>query len=132
MQGPNPDNKAPERRLRGRRMTSPAGFRAVFDAEHSEAGRFVVVWAAGHDTATGVRMGVIASKRTFRRAVDRSRAKRLLREAFRLNAERFADNVDLILVARRRILEAGCAEVEADLIRAGHRLGVCKGDGKQA
>ncbi|HEY5687116.1 MAG TPA: ribonuclease P protein component [Yeosuana sp.] len=37
--------------------------------------------------------GVSVSKRHFKRAVDRNRIKRLLRESFRLNKSRYFDNI---------------------------------------
>ncbi|KAF0093147.1 MAG: ribonuclease P protein component [Puniceicoccaceae bacterium 5H] len=50
------------------------------------------------------RVGVIASKR-LGNAVQRNRAKRRLRELFRLYQQRLPANCDLVLVGRRRILE---------------------------
>lgn len=72
----------------------------------------------------GLRLGVVAAKRTFRRAVDRSRAKRLLREAFRLNRWRLAGDVDVILVARRDLLRASLEAVEKDLMDMARRAGL--------
>lgn len=46
------------------------------------------------------RIGVIVSTRTAPRAVDRNRIKRLVREAFRQEPERFMGN-DLVVLARR-------------------------------
>jgi len=66
----------------------------------------------------------VAAKKTFRRAVDRSRAKRLLREAFRLNRWRLAGDVDVILVARSAILKVGRRAVEQDLLEAAARAGI--------
>ncbi len=60
------------------------------------------------------RCGVIASKRTFRRAVDRNRAKRLLREAFRLERGDLPFVCDVVLIGRRRILECRIASVRED------------------
>ena len=76
----------------------------------------MVVWFRYAPDAEG-RLGVIASKRTFRRAVDRNRAKRLLREAYRLNRRRFSNKYDLVVVARRRILDVARKEVEREMCK---------------
>ena len=62
------------------------------------------------------RLGVIASKRTFRRAVDRNRAKRLIREAFRLHRSELKGRTDLVIVARRRILDVGLESVVQEFL----------------
>ena len=46
------------------------------------------------------RIGVIVSRKTAARAVDRNRIKRLVRETFRQQQERFMGN-DLVVLARR-------------------------------
>lgn len=46
-----------------------------------------VVYRFVGDDAGGVQAGVSASKKNFKRAVDRARLKRLLREAYRLQKE---------------------------------------------
>jgi ribonuclease P protein component len=65
----------------------------------------------------GRRVGVVVSKRNFRRAVDRNRAKRLMREAFRLNRPHLTDNADIILSAGRGMAGARLPEVIADFER---------------
>ena len=72
---------------RGRRLT-PAGYRAVFDNQQSRATRYFVMWTRQTEETRG-QLGVVAAKRSFRRAVDRNRARRLLREAYRLNKHRW-------------------------------------------
>ncbi|MFH4316754.1 ribonuclease P protein component, partial [Acinetobacter baumannii] len=55
------------------------------------------------------RLGVTASRRTARRAVQRNRLKRLLREAFRLSRKELESlrwKYDWVLNANRRLLEA--------------------------
>ena len=61
------------------------------------------------------RLGVITAGK-IGCAVVRSRARRLLREAFRLHQHDLAAPVDLVLVARPSIAGRGFAEVERDFL----------------
>jgi ribonuclease P protein component len=63
------------------------------------------------------RLGVVTSKK-IGGAVVRSRARRLLRESFRLHQSDLARPVDLVLIARPSIVGKGLAEVERDFLRA--------------
>jgi ribonuclease P protein component len=63
------------------------------------------------------RVGVITGRKVGP-AVARSRARRLLREAFRVNQRRFVQAVDLVLVARPSIAGKSFAQVEADFLSA--------------
>jgi ribonuclease P protein component len=83
------------------------------------------VWV-GEARTDALRLGVVASKRTFRRAVDRNRAKRLLREAFRLNRSRVEGKGDLVIIARRRILDVKCQAVERELMWLLKKAGIEK------
>jgi ribonuclease P protein component len=62
------------------------------------------------------RLGVVTSKK-IGGAVARSRARRLLRECFRLHQRELARPVDLVLVARPSIAGKKLADVELDLMR---------------
>lgn len=113
---------------RQRRIVRGDDYRRVFAANCRTAGRYQVLWVAD-GPVDAPRVGVVASKRTFRRAVDRARAKRLLREAFRLNRDRFARRTDCVLVARRAILKARRADVERDLMHMARRCRVLRKNG---
>lgn len=76
-------------------------------------GRFVVLWVRDGEDACG-RVGVVASRKVGN-SVARSRAKRRMREQFRLNRNRLSPEFDIILVARRSILDAPIAELNADV-----------------
>jgi ribonuclease P protein component len=60
-------------------------------------------------------LGVITSRR-IGGAVVRNRARRLLRESFRLHQHDLAAPVDLVLVARPSIAGKGFAAVERDFM----------------
>lgn len=60
------------------------------------------LWAAARPNGTGsARLGLIVGKRVLKRAVDRNRAKRLIRESFRQRVEMPAVDVVVRLAAPR-------------------------------
>ena len=91
-------------------------YKAVFAEKRSFYGQTLTIWVARMPDA-GRRAGVIVSKRNFHRAVDRNRAKRLMREAFRLCRHRLEPGVDVILIARSGIADKKCPDVMKDLER---------------
>ena len=119
----------PDRRLsRRQRITASHTFREAFDTGRRYVGRFMVMWLRSGEDAS-LRFGVVTSKRSFRKAVDRSRARRLLREAYRLNRFRFRGAVDVVLVARAGMKDAAFQAVEKDLLALVRKAGVL-GEGK--
>ncbi len=108
---------------RSGRLISPVLFEEAFATGEQFPSRTLVMWIR-HGSGASRRLGVVASKRTFRRAVDRNRARRLLREAFRLNRHRLRPDVDVVLLARRRILEAKRPVVEQNLVACFRDAGV--------
>ena len=71
------------------------------------------------------RLGVITSSR-IGNAVVRSRARRLLRETFRLHQNDLKAPVDLVLIARNSILGKGLTEVENDFLTILRKAGLSK------
>ncbi|MEO7299986.1 MAG: ribonuclease P protein component [Verrucomicrobiota bacterium] len=63
------------------------------------------------------RVGIVTSKK-IGNAVKRTRARRLLRESFRLHQHEIKKPVDLVLVARNSIVGKAFSEVERDFLRA--------------
>ena len=74
---------------------------------------------------TPPRLGVVTSKK-IGGAVQRSRARRLLRETFRQHQHEFAQPVELVLVARNSIAGKKLADVEKDFLSALKRAGLQK------
>src|ERR1043165_6813925 len=73
------------------------------------------------------RVGIITTKK-LGGAVVRSRARRLLRETFRLNQHQLSKPVDLVLVARSSIIAKDRMGVEADFRAAATKAGLLKRD----
>jgi ribonuclease P protein component len=71
------------------------------------------------------RLGVITTRK-LGGAVARSRARRLLRESFRLHQHELAQPLDLVLVARPSILGKGLAGVEKDFLTTLRKAGLLK------
>jgi ribonuclease P protein component len=71
------------------------------------------------------RLGVITPGK-IGNSVARSRARRLLRETFRVHQNDLASPVDLVLVARASILGKDFTAVERDFLTTLHKAGLLK------
>jgi ribonuclease P protein component len=72
--------------------------------------------------ASDPRYGLVATKRSFRHAVDRNRAKRLLRVWIRANQKLMSPDHDYVFIARPPILSTGLAEGSGLMKRALKKL----------
>ncbi len=70
-----------------------------------------------------IRLGITAGKKVGG-AVSRNRAKRRVRELFRITQHEFADGVDVCIVARGRILDASYEKLVRDFRSAAEELGL--------
>ena len=61
------------------------------------------------------RLGIIASKKNVGNAVKRNRCKRLVRELFRRNKDKFPPGSDVIVVIKRDMVGKQYAELEEEL-----------------
>lgn len=64
------------------------------------------------------RYGLVATKKTFKLAVNRNRAKRLLRDWIRFNEQHLRADMDYVFVARHNILDATRDDGRAAMARA--------------
>ena len=74
-------------------------------------------------TRQGTRLGVVTS-RSVGRAVDRNRARRLLREVFRHHQSALTQPARIVMVARTSINKRSYAGVERDFLEALRRSGL--------
>src|SRR3954447_8702448 len=88
-------------RSRRRRLARSAEFERVYRHGRSKANRFLVLYAFPREEGAddGPRLGLSVSRRVGG-AVDRTRVKRVLREAFWQEAERLPEGADYVVVAR--------------------------------
>ena len=101
-----------------RRLSRSAEFERVYRQGRSKGNRFLVLYAFPREDGddAGPRLGLSVGRRVGG-AVDRTRVKRVLREAFWEEARRLPEGSDYVVVARPESL--GLTEREgADGIRA--------------
>ncbi|RUL87139.1 ribonuclease P protein component [Tautonia sociabilis] len=81
------------------RINRPEDFRRAFDRRRSASDDALIVYGTenGKDHP---RLGISVGRKRIRKATDRNRVKRLIREAFRLNKTELPAGVDLVVVPR--------------------------------
>jgi ribonuclease P protein component len=95
----------PHERIRRR-----AEFQAVYERGARIHGRLATLFVLPNQRAAG-RLGIAATKK-LGGAVERNRAKRLIREVFRRN--NIAPGFDVVVVPKRELLNATLIVLEAD------------------
>ena len=109
------------------RLRKQKDFKRVFDHGKSLGGSTVAFYFVQNSIGYP-RAGFVASKKISKRAVDRNRAKRLMREVFRLNKHKLKP-VDIIFIARKGILGKKYQSVEEDFLKLAKKAGILKEQG---
>jgi ribonuclease P protein component len=122
MSAPSPK---PLRFSRATRVTQNRDFvRIRQQGERLAQGCLVANWNKLPEGAAP-KLGVVTSRK-IGGAVQRTRARRLLRESFRLHQHEFTQPIELILVARNSIAGKKFADVEKDFLAALNRARLLK------
>ena len=95
---------------RGEHIRKHADYQKVYERGVKVHGRYLTLFALSNASPIG-RLG-IAATRKLGGAVDRNRAKRLIREVFRRN--KLAPGFDVVVVPKRDLLDASLTALETE------------------
>ena len=99
-------------------------YKRVFDRGRALRAHLLTAYVLKAEDA-GRQAGVVVSKKSFHDAVDRNRAKRILREGFRLVAPELAPDADWVLVGRATLAGKRTADVMDELRYVARKCGLC-------
>lgn len=97
---------------RARRLTGAGSFETVFRDGTRREGRYVQIVIAPAARSVG-RAGFVVGRKALRRAIDRNRLKRLLREFLRAARSRIAD-IDLVIRLKHPIKPETVSQAAAE------------------
>ena len=92
-------------------------FKKVYDEKKSYANKYLVVYLKENGLNRN-RLGISVSKKVGN-SVVRHRLKRLVKESFRLNEEKFLDGYDIVVVLRNAAKDKSYKEIESALLHLG-------------
>ncbi|QQD22820.1 ribonuclease P protein component [Venatoribacter cucullus] len=98
--------------LRSARLLKPAEFKRVFDNTEWRSSSPQLLLLATANEQNQARLGFVLAKKQIKRAVDRNRVKRIIRESFRHHQQQL-DALDFVVLGR-----SGLAELDNQQIRA--------------
>ena len=103
------------------RLKDYAEFQAVFSQHKKYSNQFFRILVRYKQDQLDTRLGIIVSRRVSRKAVNRNRIKRQVREAFRQN-RRNLKNVDMVVIAHRSCESATNSELYENMNKLLRRL----------
>ncbi len=100
-------------------LRKKSDFDAIYRAGRSVPDKYVVLFLRKNDLPYS-RTAFLASKKVGN-SVQRNRAKRLMRESYRLNEDKFSAGYDIIFIARNTINGRKLRDVEKSMMNAAAR-----------
>lgn len=93
-------------------------FQLVYKNGNSYANRYLVMYVMDNQSEKN-RIGISVSKKVGN-SVIRHRIKRLIRESYKMNEEKFCKGFDLVIIARAGSKDKKYVEIESALLHLGN------------
>jgi len=94
------------------RLLNAQHYQSVFDHNEFRASHKNILILAKKNSLSQARLGIIVAKKNAKRAVDRNRLKRIIREQFRHNQASLA-GIDMIVLSRPGLIGFDNADLSA-------------------
>ena len=108
-------------------LTKSKDFDRVFQQGISVSCSVIAVHAFKRRGKPSSARAAFCVSKKFGKAVVRNRARRRLREVYRLNEDKLATQWDIVLLAHRRIMAVQFATLEREFLNLCRRIGLLKG-----
>ena len=95
------------------RLVHPLEFKRVFRSSHRSADCLFVVVACANDKEQA-RLGLAISKKRVKKAVERNKIKRLIRESFRKNQTQLA-GLDIVVISNKALGQTSNKQISESL-----------------
>ncbi len=105
-------------------MNQRAEFLRVRQEGQSRAGRFVIVATLAEEKLSHPKLAFVTSKRVSKKACERNRVRRLLREVIIKHGDDFQWPRYIVTIARTSAVEATFEELEKDWLRLARKLDI--------
>jgi len=99
---------------RSARLLTQDDYQHVFSHATRYTDKHITILARDNE-GLGGRLGLAVSKKYARRAVDRSRLKRLIRESFRMYKQDYLSRLDLVVMVRTAAVSAKNLQIRQSL-----------------
>jgi len=110
--------RSSQRFARDQRLVDAALFKRVFESNDKVGDRYWTILFRGNNVECA-RLGMAVAKKRVRRAVDRSRLKRLVRESFRREE---LPCVDIVVMPRDGTAKASSQDLQSSLSKQWSRI----------
>lgn len=102
------------------RIKKEKEFQLVYSTKNSVANRYFVIYRITKEEQVHFRVGISVGKKISKLAVDRNRIKRYLTQVIYNHRDEIDNNVDLIIIARKKSLELNQSGIEKNLLHCLH------------